>query len=83
MIEARLAQLEAMVAARKAALARVNSESQQHTNVTLVQAIAADGGAMNAGDDLATEATRLVRGVEQEASGMHVRLAKTLGLKKS
>ena len=83
MIEARMAQLEAMVAARKAALARVNSEGPQHTNVTLVQAIAADGGAMNAGDDLATEATRLVRGVEQEASGMHVRLAKTLGLKKS
>ena len=83
MIEARMAQLEDMVAARKAALARVASGEQEHTNVTLVQAMAADGGAMDAGDDLATEATRLVRAVEQEAGGMHVRLAKTLGLKKS
>jgi|MDTC01.2.fsa_nt_gb hypothetical protein len=81
MIEARMAQLEEMVAARKAALARVAASSGEHGNVTLVQAMAADGGAMEAGDNLADEATRLVRGVEQEAGGMHVRLAKTLGLK--
>ena len=82
MIEARLAQLEEMVALRKAALARVATASAASKNVTMIQAMATDGGAMDAGDNLSEEANRLVGAVEQEAGGMHLRLAKTLGLKK-
>lgn len=82
MLEARMRQLEEMVAARKAALARVLQAGQDvpTTSATLVQAASGAGSAEDV--DLAQEGNRLIQAVQQEANDMHDRLRRTLGLKK-
>lgn len=82
MLEARLAQLEEMVLARKAALARVLQAGNDvpASSSSLVQAASGAGSAENI--DLAQEGNRLIQAVQQEAGDMHDRLRRTLGLKK-
>ncbi|MBT6431904.1 MAG: hypothetical protein HOK28_02360 [Deltaproteobacteria bacterium] len=82
MLEARLAQLEEMVMARKAALGRVLQAGKDvpASSSSLVQAASGAGSAENI--DLAQEGNRLIQAVQQEAGDMHDRLRRTLGLKK-
>lgn len=82
MLEARMRQLEEMVEARKAALARLvqNGNDVPGASASLVQAASGLGSAEDV--DLAAEGNRLIQAVKQEAGDMHDRLRRTLGLKK-
>jgi hypothetical protein len=82
MLEARMRQLEEMVQARKAALARLlkGGKDVPASSSSLVQAASGAGSAEDI--DLAEEGNRLIQAVQQEAGDMHDRLRRTLGLKK-
>jgi hypothetical protein len=82
MLEARMRQLEEMVQARKAALARLlkGGSDVPAGSASLVQAASGAGSAEDV--DLAEEGNRLIQAVQQEAGDMHDRLRRTLGLKK-
>ena len=84
MIKARLEQLEQMVADRVNALARMGKgrSNKDVTRASLVQAMTSGGEGLQESTDLASEGSALVQSVEDEAEGMHQRLAKTLGLKR-
>ncbi|MBI5508137.1 MAG: hypothetical protein HY903_05235 [Deltaproteobacteria bacterium] len=84
MIEERLRQLEAMVTARRAALARMlaGRAKARASSVTLEQADAAKGKALDETEDLAAAGGDLVRRTAAQAEGMHLRLAKALGIKR-
>jgi hypothetical protein len=84
MLEARMAQLEEMVAARKAALLRmINAPSRElPSSVTVAQAVSAHGEALEESEDLAAEGRELIGRVAEQAEGMHRRLAKMLGIKR-
>lgn len=84
MLEARMAQLEDMVAARKAALLRMINVQQRDLpySVTVTQAVSAHGEALQQSEDLAAEGRALIGRVAEQAEGMHRRLAKMLGVKR-
>ncbi len=82
-LEARMAQLEAMVELRKTALARIREvrmEDKGRPSVTLEQAMLGDGMAT---EDLTNSGTLLIGRTASQATNMHDRVAKALGIKKS
>jgi hypothetical protein len=83
MLEARLALLNAMVEARKAALERMRHGRAKEfaKSKTLELARAAQGNAMAGITNVSTEGTELIREVGAQAGGLHRRLAKMLGIK--
>jgi hypothetical protein len=81
MIEARLAQLEAMVAARKEALRRMAAARAGGQSVTIEQAVATDGNALEQTEDVVEAGRELVERTADQAAGMHYRIAKMLGIK--
>jgi len=85
MIEARQAMLELMVEARKAALMRMIDVQNRELprSVTVEQAVSAHGEALDEADDLAAQGRELIGRVAEQAEGMHMRLAKMLGIKRS
>jgi hypothetical protein len=85
MLLERLKKLEEMVNARKAALARMlNGRAKQRAaSVTLAQADAAKGKALEQVDDVVTAGAELVQKTSAQAEGMHKRLAKMLGIKRN
>ncbi len=84
MIKERLLHLETMVAARKAALARMaqGRAKQPATSVTVVLAKDAKGQALDQVEDVARAGAELVQRTAGQAEGMHKRLAKVLGIKR-
>lgn len=83
MLEARMALLNALVEARKAALERMrHGRAAQHArSKTLELARGSNGNAMAGVKDVAAEGTELIREVRGQADGLHRRLAKMLGIK--
>lgn len=83
MIKARMAQLEEMVEARKAALGRMaNGVSDRPvTNITVLLAARAAGSGLEGIDDVAAAGTTLIRETASQAQGLHFRLAKMFGVK--
>jgi hypothetical protein len=84
MLEERMAQLEEMVGARRAALLRMINVANRELphSVTVAQAVSARGEALEQSDDLAAEGRELIGRVAEQAEGMHRRLAKMLGIKR-
>jgi hypothetical protein len=83
MLKERLAQLESMVEARKAAIARMaNGRSKKPVaSVTLDYARRVAGKGLDAVADVAAAGTSLVRATAAQAEGLHRRVAKVLGIK--
>lgn len=75
MIQQRMAQLEAMVNDRKAALARMRGSSG---SVTVGRAVNGNGGLP---EDVTSAGNDLIRDTSAQAVGMHARLARMFGLK--
>jgi hypothetical protein len=84
MIAERLAQLQGMVEARKAALKRMlqGRAKARAQSVTLEQANDAQGEVLQQVDDVVTAGAELVQKTAAQAEGMHKRLAKMLGIKR-
>jgi hypothetical protein len=84
-MQARMAQLQTMIAARVAALARMARlpGDRVQRSVTLNHALQSKGEAMQDSQDLTGEGNSLIRGAAGQAEGLHRRMAKTLGIKKS
>jgi len=82
-LQERLAQLEAMVEARKAALGRMaeGRSDRPVTAVTVLHAAQAAGQGLEGVDDVAAAGTDLVRATADQAQGLHARLAKMFGVK--
>lgn len=80
MIEARLSELEEMVAARKAALVRMAAAHTNGRPVTVEQAVIANGKALEATEDVVEAGRELVERTASQAAGMHARIAKMLGI---
>ncbi len=80
-LKARMAELEFMVEARKAALARMGKgkSALAKTSVTILQAESASQNEPS--EDLAGEGTALVRETAGQAEGMHARLSRMFGVK--
>ncbi|MEE8409252.1 MAG: hypothetical protein V3T05_06590 [Myxococcota bacterium] len=85
MLLARMQQLEEMVAARKEALRRMNAAGADRVagSVTVSQASTANGEALDNAEDVVAEGRELVERTAAQAEGMHYRLAKMLGIKRS
>lgn len=84
-LQARMQQLEGMVELRKQALARMAQLSPAHLqrSCNLTQAIMVEGTDPLASPTLAEDAQALVEGSHQQAAGLHGRLAKVMGVKKT
>lgn len=82
LLQARLEQLEAMVEARKSALARMRGARWAERSVTVQRALEQDGRALDECDDVASEGAQIVQQTAQRAEGMHARIAKALGIKR-
>lgn len=78
-LEARMAELESMVEARRAALARMadGKRSVPLTSVTILRAAQENGDS----EDLAGEGTSLIQETSGQAEGMHARLSRMFGVK--
>ena len=83
MILERMKQLEAMVNARKAALARMvhGRAKERAASVTLGRADTAKGRGLEQAEDVVKAGAELVQDTAMQAEGMHKRLAKMLGIK--
>lgn len=83
MLEERMAQLEAMVEARKAALGRMGKGRSDRavTSVTLLHAARSAGAALDDVEDVAAAGDELIRETASQADGLHARLAKMFGVK--
>lgn len=84
MLEARLAQLMAMVEMRKEALKRMRDGKSAERLVahTILLARAAGGKALDAAGDVAADGSQIIDDVRGLAEGMHKRIAKMLGIKR-
>ncbi len=84
MLRARLAQLEAMVQARRQALLRMarGRATAASSSVTLEHAHASQGAALEGIDDVVEAGRSLVGRTASQAEGMHRRIAKALGIKR-
>lgn len=84
MLEARLAQLLAMVESRKEALKRMRDgkSAERLMAHTILLARAAGGKALEKAGDVAEDGSALIEDVRGLAEGMHKRLAKMLGIKR-
>ena len=82
-IKARLAQLEQMVEDRKRALARLVKGVRQRPamSVTLDRAVSGED-ALAAADDVVAAGRELVTNTAGQAEGMHLRIAKVLGIRR-
>lgn len=82
-LQARQAELEAMVEARKQALARMATLTPNHLTRahTLAQAFLAEGTDVLAGDALQRDADDLVNKSHEQAHGLRARLKKVMGVK--
>lgn len=85
MIQERQRQLEQMIADRKKALARLKNgrAKKRQGSVTLEQAESGGGKALEQADDVVTAGGELVQKTHGQAEGMHKRIAKMLGIKRS
>lgn len=83
MIKERMARLESMVEARKAALGRMadGKSNRPITSVTLLQAATAAGSALDQVEDVGSAGTELIQRTAAQATGLHARLAKMFGVK--
>lgn len=84
MLEARLAQLIAMVESRKEALKRMRDgkSAERLVSHTILLARAAGGKALEKAGDVAEDGSQIIDDVRGLAEGMHKRLAKMLGIKR-
>ncbi len=82
-LQARMEELEALVATRKAALERMAQLTPEHLALahTLTQAIMAEGEDPVASPSLIDDANTLVRRSHDQADGLHLRLKKVMGIK--
>jgi septation ring formation regulator EzrA len=82
-ITARLAQLEAMVEARRAALDRMAGLTPSHLSRarSVAQAFLAQGSDVTQSPTLAQDADALVQQSHDQAEGLHGRLKKVMGIK--
>lgn len=83
MIKARMKRLAEMVEARKIALRRMlqGRAKKAAVSVTLTQASTAGGKALDQAQDIVEAGRTLVRKTAEQANAMHMRIAKTLGIK--
>lgn len=84
MIKQRLAQLQQMVDARLAALQRIQKLPKKLVakSATLAQAITQDADTVTQTPDLEASGRELIASTVEQASGLHARLSKVLGVKK-
>lgn len=84
MIQQRLTQLQQMVEARLAALKRIQQLPKQQVakSATLAQAMTQDADAVAQTPDLEAAGRELIASTVDQASGLHQRLSKVLGVKK-
>jgi len=83
MIKARMKLLTKMVEARKIALRRMlqGRAKKAAASVTLTQATTAGGKTLDQGQDIVEAGRTLVKKTAEQANAMHMRIAKTLGIK--
>lgn len=84
-LKERMEELERMVSLRINALARIGGGKSERdiTNATVLQAAIAQGEGVEKSDDVSAEGRALAEAVADEASGMHTRIRKTLGIKRN
>lgn len=75
----RMVELEALVEARRRALQRMGRAQTSRSAIGRAKGVVEKG--LDPDVDLAAEGASLIQGAQEEASGMHWRLAKVLGLK--
>ena len=83
MLKERLKRLKEMIEARKVALQRMLKRRVQKLagSVTLSQAQSSGGKALDQVDDVVTAGRALIQRTSAQANAMHMRIAKTLGIK--